>query len=58
MLLDISDKTLFASFTIGSSVRVEQVRQQAFLDGGAPTQGLVLQDEQKAVELHQELVQH
>lgn len=58
MLLDISDKIISASFTIGGSVRVEQVRQQAFLDGGVPTQGLVVQDEQKAVELHQELVQH
>lgn len=37
---------------------MEQVRQQAFLDGGIPTQGLVVQDEQEAVELHQELVQH
>lgn len=50
---------LFCSFfTIGGSVRVEQVSQQAFLDGGIPTQGLVVQDEQEAVELHQELVQH
>lgn len=57
-LLDILDKTLFASFTIGGSVRVEQVREQAFLDGGIPAQGLVVQDEQEAVELHQELVQH
>lgn len=45
-------------FTIGGSVRVEQVSQQAFLDGGIPTQGLLVQDEQEAVELHQELVQH
>lgn len=37
---------------------MEQVRQQAFLDGGIPTQGLIVQDEQEAVELHQELVQH
>lgn len=48
----------FFLFTIGGSVRVEQVSQQAFLDGGIPTQGLVVQDEQEAVELHQELVQH
>lgn len=57
-LFDILDKTLFACFTIGGSVRVEQVRQQAFLDGGIPAQGLVVQDEQEAVELHQDLVQH
>lgn len=60
MRIDISDKTFFFlfCFTIGGSVRVEQVRQQAFLDGGIPTQGLVVQDKQEAVELHQELVQH
>lgn len=61
MLIDISDKTLFLVlffFTIGGSVRVEQVRQQALLDGGIPTQGLIVQDEQETVELHQELVQH
>lgn len=57
-LLVILAKTLFASFTIGGSVRVEQVRQQALLDGGVPAQGLVVQDEQEAVELHQKLVQH
>lgn len=37
---------------------MEQVRQQAFLDGGVSTQGLVIQDDHEAVELHQELVQH
>lgn len=37
---------------------MEQVRQQAFLDGGIPTQGLAVQGEQEAVELHQKLVQH
>lgn len=44
--------------TVGGSVRLEEIREQALLDGGIPTQGLLVQDEQEAVELHQELVQH
>lgn len=44
--------------TVGGSVGLEQIREQALLDGGIPTQGLLVQDEQEAVELHQELVQH
>lgn len=37
---------------------MEEVGEQAFLDRGIPAQGLLVQDEQEAVELHQELVQH
>lgn len=44
--------------TIGGSIGQQEIRQQAFLDGGMPTQGLLVQDEQEAMELHQELVQH
>lgn len=44
--------------TVGGSVGLEEIREQAFLDGGVPAQGLLVQDEQEAVELHQELVQH
>lgn len=44
--------------TIGGSVGLEEIGEQALLDGGVPTQGLFVQDEQEAVELHQELVQH
>lgn len=44
--------------TVGGSVGLEKIREQALLDGGIPTQGLLVQDEQEAVELHQELVQH
>lgn len=44
--------------TIGGSIGQQEIRQQAFLDGGITTQGLLVQDEQEAMELHQELVQH
>lgn len=44
--------------TIGGPVGLQEIRQPAFLDGGIPTQGLLVQGEQEAVELHQELVQH
>lgn len=37
---------------------MEEISQQALLDGGVPTQCFLVQDEQEAVELHQELVQH
>lgn len=37
---------------------MEEIGDQALLDGGVPTQSLLVQDEQEAVELHQELVQH
>lgn len=47
-----------ALHTIGGSVGQQEIRQQAFLDGGMRTQGLLVQDEQEAMELHQELVQH
>lgn len=46
------------SHTVGGSVGLEEIREQAFLDSGVPAQGLLVQDEQEAVELHQELVQH
>lgn len=39
-------------------VGLEEIRQQALLDGGVPAQGLLVKDEQEAVELHQELIQH
>ncbi len=48
----------FFIHTIGGSVGLEEIGQQAFLDCGLPTQRLLVQDEQEAVELHQELVQH
>lgn len=44
--------------TIGGSVGLQEIGEQALLDGGVPTQGLLVQDDQEAVELHQELVQH
>ena len=44
--------------TIGGSVGLEEIGEQALLNGGVPAQGLLVQDEQEAVELHQELVQH
>jgi len=49
---------IFLIHTIGGTVGPEEIREQALLDGGGPTQGLLIQDEQEAVELHQELVQH
>lgn len=58
LIFPIKSFFFFFSFTNWGSVRLEQVSQLAFLDGGIPTQGLVVQDEQEAVELHQELVQH
>lgn len=48
----------FFHHTIGGSVGLEEIGEQALLDGGVTTQGLLVQDEQEAVELHQELVQH
>lgn len=47
-----------SSHTIRGSVGLEEIGQQALLDGGVPAQRLLVQDEQEAMELHQELVQH
>lgn len=44
--------------TAGRLVGLEEVGQQALLDGGVPAQVLLVQDEQEAVELHHELIQH
>lgn len=54
----ITNTSIFFLHTIGGSVGLEEVGEQALLDGGVPTQGLLVQDEQEAVELHEELVQH
>lgn len=43
--------------TVGGSVGLEEIGEQALLDGGVPTQVFLVQNEQEAVELHQELVQ-
>lgn len=47
-----------SAITSRSPVGLEEIRQQTLLDGGIPTQRLLVQDDQEAVELHQELVQH
>ena len=48
----------FPLLTVGGRVGVEDVGEQALLDGGVPAQCLLVQDEQEAVELLEELVQH
>lgn len=57
-LCSITNTSILFLHTVGGSVGLEEVGEQALLDGGIPTQGLLVQDEQEAVELHEELVQH
>lgn len=49
---------IFFHLTTWGSVGLQKIRQQSLLDCGIPAQSLPVQDEQEAVKLHQELVQH
>ena len=58
-MLDFSGKfQISVTHTVGASVGLQQVRQHAFLHSGIPTQVFPIQDQEEALQLLQELIQH